>query len=43
MVPAGWGDPAYGESGPAVAGREVWDKAHQPQDGIHHGQHTLQT
>ena len=33
MVPAGWCDPAYGESDPAVAGREVWDKAHRPRDG----------
>ena len=33
MVPAGWGDPAYGESDPAVAGRAVWDKPHQPRDG----------
>ena len=33
MVPAGWGDPAYGESDPAVAGRAVWDKAHQQRDG----------
>ena len=31
MVPAVWGDPGYGESDPAVAGRAVWDKAHQPR------------
>ena len=32
MVPAGWGDSAYGESDPAVAGIAVWDKAHQSRD-----------
>ena len=33
MAPAGWGDPAYGESDPAVARRAVWDKNHQPWGG----------
>ena len=37
------GTTSHTASDPAVAGREVWDKAHRSRDGIRHGQHTFQT